>query len=40
MHSTCYVRLLLLQEAHGGGLMEHFNVKKIKCWSHTSSIQG
>jgi hypothetical protein len=24
------VRLLLLQEAHGGGLMGHFNVKKIE----------
>jgi hypothetical protein len=23
------VRLLFLQEAHGGGLMEHFGVKKI-----------
>ena len=23
-----FVRLLLLQEAHGGGLMEHFGAKK------------
>jgi hypothetical protein len=28
MHSSCSVRLLLLQEAHGGGLMGHFGAKK------------
>jgi hypothetical protein len=25
---ACSVHLLFLQEAHGGGLMEHFGVKK------------
>ena len=25
---TSFVRLMLLQDAHGGGLMEHFGVKK------------
>jgi hypothetical protein len=25
---ACSIRLMLLQEAHGGGLMGHFGVKK------------
>jgi hypothetical protein len=28
--SASSVHLLLLQEAHGGGLMDHFGVKKTK----------
>jgi len=35
------VRLLLLQEAHGGGFMGHFDVKKTEeVWPHTSFSQG
>jgi hypothetical protein len=30
------VHLLFLQEAHGGGLMGHFRLKKTMCWLLTS----
>jgi hypothetical protein len=34
------VRLLFLQEAHGGGLTGHFGVKKLRmCWLLTSFWQ-
>jgi hypothetical protein len=29
------VRLLLMQEAHGGGLMGHFGAKKTECFGLT-----
>jgi hypothetical protein len=30
MHPASSIRQLLLQEAHGGGLMGHFGVKKME----------